>query len=79
MRHPLVPFLFIFQWPAVVLLWLCSTRPAVLVTSVMCNTHILYLLRLFSNVMCVFGAFYLLAPAVLRFLHQRVGVVCFVG
>jgi hypothetical protein len=28
--------------------------------------------------MCDFGAFYLLAPAVLRFLHQRVGVVFFV-
>jgi hypothetical protein len=31
----------------------------------MCNTHILYLLFLFSNVMCAYYAFYLLAPAVL--------------
>jgi hypothetical protein len=33
----------------------------------MCNTHILYLLLLFSNAICIFGAFYLLAPAVLCF------------
>jgi hypothetical protein len=31
----------------------------------MCSTHILYLLFLFSNIMCVYYAFYLLAPAVL--------------
>jgi hypothetical protein len=45
----------------------CGYVPLVIVfvTPVMCNTHILYLLFLFSNVVCVYFAFYLLAPAVL--------------
>jgi hypothetical protein len=47
------------------LLWICSTHLVVFVTPVMCSTHILYILFLFYNVMCVYYAFYLLAPAVL--------------
>jgi hypothetical protein len=38
------------------LLWLRSTHLVVFVTPVMCSTHILYILFLFSNAVCVYYA-----------------------